>query len=83
MAGIPRKIDDHRRFIIPNDVCEQLDIIPGKDLLTLSVDGDSIILKKSHNTSCVLCKTNNAKFITYKGLKVCTECAQQIAKSLD
>lgn len=74
MASIPRKIDDHRRVVIPPEICELLNISPGKDFLELSVDGDCIILSKSTD-HCTICNEKFARLIDYKGSKICYGCS--------
>ena len=83
MSGILRKIDDHRRILLPREICEYLLINPG-DFLEFSVDEDCIKIRKpSQVKKCYLCNGVSTQFIQHNGVNICANCAESISKALD
>jgi transcriptional pleiotropic regulator of transition state genes len=75
-TGIARKIDDLGRIVIPAETRRLFNIREG-DQLTISVQGDSIILRKLEAT-CTFCgSTENVA--SFKGKGVCVPCRGQLA----
>lgn len=70
-TGIVRKVDELGRIVLPVEMRRTLDIAE-KDALEIYVDGDSIILRKYHE-SCVFCDSLR-NVISFKGRNVCADC---------
>ena len=74
-TGIVRKVDELGRIVLPIEMRRTLDI-GEKDALEISVEGSSVILKKS-KPSCVFCDAT--KDITvFKGKNICPKCLKEL-----
>ncbi|MFQ5967391.1 MAG: AbrB/MazE/SpoVT family DNA-binding domain-containing protein [Acidimicrobiia bacterium] len=74
-AGIARKIDDLGRIVIPAETRRLFNIREG-DQLIISVEGDSIVLRKLDST-CTFCgSTENVS--PFKGKGICVSCRGQL-----
>ncbi|MEA2002359.1 MAG: AbrB/MazE/SpoVT family DNA-binding domain-containing protein [Actinomycetota bacterium] len=75
-TAMVRKIDDLGRIVIPAETRRLFNIREG-DELAISVDGDSIIIRKLDAT-CVFCGSTE-EVSAYKGRGVCASCRSSIA----
>ncbi len=75
-TGIVRRIDDLGRIVIPIELRRTFGLSV-KDYLSISVDGDRIILQKHHD-SCALCGDTKAAKIDVKDRQVCETCVEEI-----
>ena len=74
-TGIVRKIDDLGRIVIPMELRRTLGI-DVKDPMSISVDGDQIVLAKHHD-ACVFCgETENISWILKR--PVCAHCLETL-----
>jgi transcriptional pleiotropic regulator of transition state genes len=71
-----RKIDDLGRIVIPAETRRLFNIHEG-DELAISVDGDSIIIRKLDAT-CVFCGSTD-EVGDFKGRGVCSSCRGALA----
>jgi transcriptional pleiotropic regulator of transition state genes len=71
-----RKIDDLGRIVIPAETRRLFNIHEG-DELAISVDGDSIIIRKLDAT-CVFCGSTE-EVSDFKGRGVCSSCRGLLA----
>ncbi len=71
-----RKIDDLGRIVIPAETRRLFNIHEG-DELAISVDGDSIIIRKLDAT-CVFCGSTE-EVSDFKGRGVCSSCRGALA----
>ena len=71
-----RKIDDLGRIVIPAETRRLFNIHEG-DELAISVDGDSIIIRKLDAT-CVFCGATE-EVSDFKGRGVCSSCRGALA----
>lgn len=70
-----RKIDELGRIVIPIEIRKFLDIHE-KDSLGISLENNSISIKKE-NPYCVFCNSNsNLKFFNNKN--ICTNCIEKL-----
>lgn len=76
-TGIVRKIDELGRIVLPMELRKAFDLNV-KDPLEIFVEGDSIILKKYHQ-SCVFCGEDE-NLIKYKGKYFCSKCKGNLQK---
>ena len=77
-SGIVRKVDNLGRIVIPIEIRRALSI-EIKDPIEISLDGDSIILKRQR-AACALCGSNeNIRKIGEK--YICASCAENIKNS--
>jgi transcriptional pleiotropic regulator of transition state genes len=70
-TGIVRKIDELGRIVIPIEMRRTLGV-DSHDTIEMSVDGESIILRK-YAPGCVFCG-NPKDNIEYAGKLVCRKC---------
>lgn len=78
-TGIVRKVDELGRIVLPIELRRTLGI-EEKDRIEISVDGESIILRK-YQPACIFC--DNAKdIINYKGKNICPDCIRAMNKKL-
>ena len=75
-TGIVRKIDDLGRIVLPAETRRLFNIHEG-DQLAISVDGDTILIRKLEDT-CTFCGST-ADVASFKGKGVCARCRAQIA----
>lgn len=71
-----RKVDDLGRIVLPSEL-RRLHGIQAGDELSISVDGDAIILRKVA-VGCVFCDTTDDLGL-FKGKPVCQPCARIMA----
>ena len=75
-TAMVRKIDDLGRIVIPAETRRLFNIHEG-DELAISVDGDSIIIRKLDAT-CVFCGSTE-EVDDFKGRGVCSSCRGALA----
>jgi AbrB family transcriptional regulator, transcriptional pleiotropic regulator of transition state genes len=78
-TGIVRHVDDLGRIVIPMELRRTLGIRV-KDPISISVDGENIILTK-HKDACAVCGDTKAETVEIKGRAVCTACVAAIKKT--
>ncbi|HUP87639.1 MAG TPA: AbrB/MazE/SpoVT family DNA-binding domain-containing protein [Acidimicrobiales bacterium] len=66
-----RKVDDLGRIVLPVEL-RRLHGIQTGDALEISVDGDSIVLRKL-SQGCVFCGTEDG-LSSYRARSICVEC---------
>ncbi len=71
-----RKVDELGRIVLPVELRRLHGIRPG-DALDISVDGDSIVLRKIER-GCVFC-SGEADLVAYRGRSVCAPCLREIS----
>lgn len=76
-TGIVRRVDDLGRIVIPMELRRTLGIHV-KDPLSISVEGERIILQK-HRESCAICGSET-ELSTVKDRAVCAECVAVIRR---
>ncbi len=74
-TGIIRQIDRMGRIVLPAELRRSMDIEIG-DTMEISVERDSIILKKYH-PSCVFCDSSRETSL-FKGKTICARCLRQL-----
>jgi transcriptional pleiotropic regulator of transition state genes len=70
-TGIVRRVDDLGRIVIPMELRRTLGINV-KDPLSISVDGEKIILQK-HRDSCVVCGSIE-EIVRVRDRAMCADC---------
>lgn len=75
-TGMARKIDDLGRVVIPAETRRLFNIHEG-DQLTISVEADSIVLRKLEAT-CTFCG-GTQEVRPFKGKGICTGCREQLS----
>jgi transcriptional pleiotropic regulator of transition state genes len=70
-TGMARKVDDLGRIVLPVEL-RRLHGIKTGDALEISVDGDSIVLRKL-SQGCVFCGTDDG-LSSYRSRSICTDC---------
>ena len=75
-TGMTRKIDDLGRIVIPAETRRLFKIREG-DYLTISVQGDSIVIRKLEAT-CTFCGSTE-DVSAFKGKGVCVNCRSEIS----
>ena len=78
-TGIVRKIDELGRIVLPVEFRRTLEIAE-KDTVEMSLEGDTILLRK-HETVCVFCGSGK-NLRTYKNKPVCVDCVKAVTKSV-
>lgn len=76
-TGIVRRVDDLGRIVIPMELRRTLGIHV-KDALSISVEGERIILEK-YEESCAICGSESG-ITTVKGRPVCEACIKDIKR---
>jgi transcriptional pleiotropic regulator of transition state genes len=76
-TGIVRRVDDLGRIVIPMELRRTLGIHV-KDPISISVDGERIILEK-YRDSCVICGAEG-EIVLVKNRPVCVACMAEIKK---
>lgn len=76
-TGIVRHIDDLGRIVIPMELRRTLGIHV-KDPLSISVDGERIILEK-HRDRCAICGSNG-EMVMIKDRAICLDCVGQVKR---
>lgn len=74
-TGIVRKLDELGRVVLPIGLRRQLDM-DIRDVLEISVNEDSIILKK-YVPKCVFCKSEE-EVLERLGRHICKKCIEDI-----
>lgn len=74
-TGMVRKIDDLGRVVVPAETRRLFNIQEG-DRLTISVEGDSIVIRKLEAT-CTFCGATE-DVTPFKGKGLCIECRSQL-----
>ena len=75
-TAMVRKIDDLGRIVIPAETRRLFNIREG-DELAISVDGDSIVIRKLDAT-CVFCGSTE-EVSDFRGRGVCSSCRSDLA----
>jgi transcriptional pleiotropic regulator of transition state genes len=70
-TGIVRRIDDLGRIVIPMELRRTLGIHV-KDPLSISVEGERIVLEKHHD-NCAICGSNG-ETVQVRDRAVCLDC---------
>jgi AbrB family transcriptional regulator, transcriptional pleiotropic regulator of transition state genes len=76
-TGIVRRIDDLGRIVLPMELRRTLGIHV-KDPLSISVDGDRIILQK-HKDSCAICG-NSGETVMVADRAICLDCVALVKR---
>ena len=79
-TGVVRQLDTLGRIVLPIELRRTMDI-GVKDMLEIFVEGDEIILKKSH-PSCIFC-SDARDVVPYKGKLVCKSCLAELRNAQD
>ncbi len=79
MLSITRNIDSVGRIVIPMEYRSVLKI-SANDPLDISVDGDSIVIRKV-SQGCVFCGEASRRLINLNGKAVCEMCLGQLNRS--
>ena len=74
-TGMVRKIDDLGRVVVPAETRRLFNIQEG-DRLAISVEGDSIVLRKLEAT-CTFCGSTH-EVTAFKGKGLCIDCRSQL-----
>lgn len=74
-TGMVRKIDDLGRVVVPAETRRLFNIQEG-DRLTISVEGDSIVIRKLDAT-CTFCGATD-DVTAFRGKGVCSDCRAQL-----
>lgn len=74
-TGIVRRVDDLGRIVIPMELRRTLGIHV-KDPMSISVDGDKVVLQK-HTDVCAICGSGD-EVRTIKERPICVECVRAI-----
>ena len=70
-TGIVRKVDELGRIVLPIEMRRTLGV-DSHDPIEMSVDGESIILRK-YAPGCIFCG-NPKEIIDYHGKSICRDC---------
>lgn len=74
-TGIVRKIDDLGRIVVPAETRRLFNIREG-DQLSISVDGENIVIRKLEST-CTFCGSTES-VAAFKGKGICVDCRSQL-----
>ena len=74
-TGIVRKVDELGRIVIPIEMRRTLGV-DSHDPIEMSVDGESIILRK-YAPGCVFCG-NPKEIIDFQGKRICRDCIRDM-----
>ena len=74
-TGIVRKVDELGRIVLPVEIRRLLNISE-KDALEISLENDSIVIRK-HHLECVFCGSVR-DVQDFKGRNICAECIKKI-----
>jgi len=74
-TGVVRKIDELGRLVLPVKLRRTLDLNEN-DALDISVEGQSIILKK-YEPACTFCDNAN-NLVSFKGKNICPKCLEAL-----
>ena len=73
--GVPRKIDQLGRVVIPSEYRKIFGIAEG-DLLDLTIEGDAVVIRRVEHR-CVLCGGISDLFV-FRDRSVCRPCADAL-----
>lgn len=76
-TGIVRRVDDLGRIVIPMELRRTLGINV-KDPLSITVEGERIILEK-HRDSCVMCGSTD-EIVRVKDRAICAQCVGAVKR---
>jgi len=76
-TGIVRRIDDLGRIVLPMELRRTLGIRV-KDPLSISVDGERIILEKSH-ANCAICG-GGGEMVVVNDRAICLDCVALVKR---
>ena len=76
-TGIVRRIDDLGRIVLPMELRRTLGIHV-KDPLSISVEGERIILQKSRD-NCAICGSNG-ETVTVSDRAICLDCVALVKR---
>ena len=76
-TGIVRKLDELGRIVIPIGIRASLEL-PEKSPMLISVDGDTILIRK-HEDTCLFCRSS-IDLLEYKNKYICSKCLKDIKK---
>lgn len=76
-TGIVRHIDDLGRIVLPMELRRTLGIHV-KDPISISVDGERIILQKHHD-SCAICG-GGGEMLTVNDRAICPDCVAAVKR---
>lgn len=76
-TGMVRKIDDLGRIVVPAETRRLFNIREG-DPLTISVEGDRIIIKKLDAT-CTFCGSTS-EVAPHRGKGICSACRRELGE---
>ena len=74
-TGIVRKVDELGRIVLPIEMRRTLGV-DSHDPIEMSVDGESIILRK-YAPGCVFCG-NPKEIIDFHGKRICRDCIRDM-----
>lgn len=74
--GILRKVDELGRIVIPKELRKKFGITDNVDYFEISVEGDTILLKK-YEPGCVLCGGTEG-LVEVDGREICAACRAKI-----
>jgi len=77
-TGYVRRIERLGKVCIPVKLLKSLSITKGEDMVSVSVDGESIVLEK-HKPTCAFC-FGQERIIDFKGKHVCQKCMTAVAR---
>lgn len=81
-TGVVRRVDDLGRIVIPMELRRSLGI-QVKDPLSISVEGDKIVLQK-YRDACIICGSERLEGdVVIKGKHVCGRCRTKLQASSD
>jgi transcriptional pleiotropic regulator of transition state genes len=78
-TGIVRRVDDLGRIVIPMELRRTLGINV-KDPMSISMDGERIVIAKHHD-SCVMCGSTD-DIVRIKGRAVCRGCVAAVKSAV-
>lgn len=78
MSGIVRRVDDLGRIVIPKAIRDRFGI-KERDALTVSLDGDRIVLQRPEG-SCKVCGSQE-DVLTIGGRRICKACIPTVKKT--
>lgn len=75
-TGTIRKIDTAGRIVLPKSIRKTFDLKDDIDAVEISVEGDSIILKK-YTPACMFCGGDEG-LVEYMGHRICSKCVREL-----
>ena len=77
-TGIVRRIDDLGRIVLPMELRRTLGIRV-KDPLSISVDGERIVLEKHHD-GCAICGSTSGETVVVNDRAICLDCVALVKR---